>query len=85
MTQRSNGLFVHNILHVLYDNGGDSLKESEAQRRAKLKYRSDKRKHIQLEYSLEEYEQIKEYCKSLNVPVATWCKSAIEKAMGVRE
>lgn len=57
------------------------MKESEAQRRAKLKYRSAKRKQIQLEYSLEDYEQIKEYCESLNVPVATWCKSAIGKAM----
>ena len=61
------------------------MKESEAQRKAKLKYRSDKRKHIQLEYSLVEYEKIKEYCESLNVPIATWCKSAIERAMGARK
>jgi len=57
------------------------MKETEAQRKAKLKYRSAKRKQIQLDYPAEEYERIKEHCESLNVPIATWCKSVIEKAM----
>ena len=54
---------------------------SEAKKRADAKYRAAKRKQIQLDYSIEEFEAIKSHCESRRVPVATWCKNAISAAI----
>ena len=54
---------------------------TEAKRKADLKYRAAKRKQIVLDYSIEDFERVKAYCQDKNVPVATWCKAVIEKAM----
>jgi len=51
------------------------------ERRAKLKYRTSKRKQIQLDYGLEDFERIKKFCESKNTPVATWCKKVIAEAL----
>jgi len=54
---------------------------SEAKKRADAKYRANKRKQIQLDYSIEEFERIKNHCESKQTPVATWCKKAINDAI----
>ena len=54
---------------------------SEAKKRADAKYRTNKRRQIQLDYSIEEFEQIKQHCEARQTPVATWCKAAIQDAM----
>ena len=51
------------------------------ERKAKLKYRSAKRKQIQLDYSVEDFERIKVFCQEKNIPVATWCKKVINEAL----
>ncbi len=51
------------------------------ERKAKLKYRSNKRKQIQLDYSLEDFERIKCFCQAKDIPVATWCKRVINEAL----
>ena len=51
------------------------------ERKAKLKYRSNKRKQIQLDYSLEDFERIKSFCQAKDIPVATWCKRVINEAL----
>lgn len=55
------------------------------ERKAKLKYRSAKRKQIQLDYSIEDFNEIKSYCESINQPVASWCKSVIANAIAQKE
>lgn len=54
---------------------------SEAKKRADAKYRSTKRKQIQLDFRAEEVERIKAYCEEKGVKVATWCKEIIAQAM----
>lgn len=49
-----------------------------SERLAKLKYRSAKRKQIQLDMSIADYERIKAHCEGLGVPLATWVKGLIQ-------
>ena len=54
---------------------------SEAQKKSLAKYRAAKRKQIQLDYSIEEFDRIKQHCESIQTPVATWCKEVIHDAI----
>lgn len=56
-------------------------KISEAKKRADAKYRKEKTHLIQLQYPVERYNEIKDFCDKKEVSVATWCKSVIDKAM----
>lgn len=51
---------------------------SEAKKRADAKYRSSKRKQIQLDMSISDYERIKAHCERLDIPLATWVKGLIQ-------
>jgi hypothetical protein len=55
--------------------------ETPAQRRAKLKYRKEKRKQIVLEMSIDEFESIDQYCTRKGFAKATFIKAAIKKAI----
>ena len=54
---------------------------SEAKKRADAKYRSAKRRQIQLDMSIADYERIKAHCEALGVPLATWIKRLIQAAL----
>jgi len=56
-------------------------KISEAKKRADAKYRKEKTHLIQLQYPVERYNEIKDFCDKKEVSVATWCKLVIDKAM----
>lgn len=47
-------------------------KQTEAQKRAVLKYRSSKAKQLRVQYTVEEYAMIEAYCKHINSPIGTW-------------
>jgi hypothetical protein len=57
------------------------LPQSEAERKASLKYRKDKRKQLVLDMSIEEYEAISRYCDNKGINKATWVKGLIRDNM----
>lgn len=54
-------------------------KETEAQRRATLKYRKTKVKQVLLQYPIRDFRIVDAYCKHINMPLATWIKSLIKR------
>jgi hypothetical protein len=54
-------------------------KQTEAQKKAVLKYRHSKVKYLQLQYTIEDFRIIDAYCKHINSPLATWVKELIER------
>ena len=56
-------------------------KETEAQRRARLKYRKQKTHLLQVQFPIYEYEKIAAYCKHVNLPIATWFRKLIWEAI----
>jgi len=54
---------------------------SDAQKKSNAKYKSARRKQLVLNYSSDDYEAIRMHCQKLGIPMATWCKLLIEKAM----
>ena len=54
-------------------------KQTEAQKRATLKYRHSKVKYLQLQYTLDEFRVVDAYCKHINSPLATWAKELIRR------
>jgi hypothetical protein len=58
---------------------------SDAKRKADNKYKSLRRKQIVINYSIDEYVAIQDFCRSINVPMATWVKGLIKAAMSDKE
>ena len=56
-------------------------KETEAQRKARLKYRKEKTHLFQIQFPIYEYNKLYAYCKHINMPIATWVRSLIWKAI----
>ena len=56
-------------------------KQTEAQKKANNKYKKNKTKLQTLQYTLQDYDVIKAYCKHINSPVSTWMKSVIRSAI----
>lgn len=54
---------------------------TEAQKKANEKYRLSKRKHIVLDVSTEQREQINAYCKSMGTGTATYIKQLLRDDM----
>lgn len=54
-------------------------KETEAQRRAHLKYRKEKTHSLVMNFPKQDFEIIEKYCALIQFPVATWVRSLIWK------
>ena len=56
-------------------------KETEAQRRAKLKYRKNNTHSLVIAFPNAEYAKIYTYCKYINSPVATFVRKTIHQVI----
>lgn len=54
---------------------------SESQRKAIAKWNKDNLKQINLALKIPEYNQVKEYCAALEIPVNTFIRSVIQAAI----
>ena len=47
-------------------------KQTEAQKKAVIKYRSNKAKQLRVQYTIEEYNKLDAYCVHINSPIGAW-------------
>lgn len=56
-------------------------KETAAHRKANYKYKKNRSRFVQLQYTISDFDVLEKYCKHINTPIATWIKTLILNAI----
>lgn len=57
------------------------MSRTEAQKKAAHKWRAEKMHRVALDYTLSDYARVKQAADAAGLPVGTFCRGAIEKAI----
>ena len=73
-------VLVYEIVVFYYLKGGEKM-VTEAQRKAINKWNKENLKQINLQIKIDEYNEIKQYCKDRNMPVNTFVRSCVQSVI----